>query len=102
MTEILVFCETNEDQLDSTAGELLAAGQKLSSELSLPVSAVISPIKHHTLSFLFLILLALATPRAIGKIPPTIELDMNFGFEEDILMLFPLYINFFINFGFTP
>ena len=41
MTEILVFCETNEDQLDSTAGELLAAGQKLSSELSLPVSAVI-------------------------------------------------------------
>ena len=34
MTEILVFCETNEDQLDSTAGELLAAGQKLSSELS--------------------------------------------------------------------
>ena len=41
MTEILVFCETNEEHLDSSAGELIAAGRKLSSEISLPVSAVI-------------------------------------------------------------
>ena len=42
---------------------------------------------------IILILFDLAIPKAIGNIPPTIELEINFGFEQDILMLFPSYIN---------
>ncbi len=46
---------------------------KACEKLGIPVSYVISPIKHHTLLFCFFNFIAWATPIAIGIIPPTIE-----------------------------
>jgi len=41
MSEILVFSEVKQNKLDSSTGELLSAGQKLSKELNIPLSIII-------------------------------------------------------------